>query len=116
MSDKRITANGPAQAVVFAGGRKYNSASFTIPEDAVDLALGVDVTPDSGRVFYPIERAYFLEVAFDGDITLRMNTLLDDPIELDAGESPWRNEHIECEALYVTNRAGRDVVVKVLMM
>ena len=114
-SDKRITANGNAQAVVFMGGRIYDAAQFLIPADAVDLSLKF-ATPVDGHAFNKVARAYFSEISFDGDISIKMNTVDDDPIHLYAQDSPWKNEHIEMEDVFVTNNSGDEVILNLLLL
>ncbi len=110
----RPTSNGPVTAVVIMGGRKYDSASFVVPTGSTNVSLK-DLTPINGHAFENIPRAYFAEIAYDQDITLRLNDVSNDPIAMAAEESPWKDMHIELTDIFVTNSSGLDCKIKLLL-
>jgi len=114
-TSKNTDGRQGAMAVVQIGGKKYDSAEFSIPTGTSKYSLNTDSDSykTSGNVFNNIDKAYFTEVRTDTDITIRFNEDDNDPISLDANESVMDTPHIEVNDIYITNASGDTATVKI---
>ena len=89
----------------------YESKKQSVPSGSVNYAWKANVA----GAFVKVPQAHVFVLRTDADITIRLNSATDDPIEVSSGEGSFTYDGVEITNFFISVPGGSAATIRIVM-